>query len=122
MFSNNLHHYHLRRDLSNTYICRTINIYLSSSAPALLCSNFYAQLSRSQFRNKRSRADVIISLHPPTTHPKLFKANIRQIIALYQLPFIIIRLRSTFYLHQPKSNVPFPVYHVQFLISKIPDS
>jgi len=41
---------------------------LSSSAPALLCSNFYTQLSRSQFRNKRSRADVIISLHH---HPQL---------------------------------------------------
>ena len=41
---------------------------LSSSAPALLCSNFYTQLSRSQFRNKRSWADVIISLHH---HPQL---------------------------------------------------
>ena len=41
---------------------------------ALLCSNLYIPLSKSQFRNKRSRADVKISVHPPPTHQQqLFK-------------------------------------------------
>ena len=48
---------------------------LSSSAPALLCSNLLIQHSKFQFRNKRSRADAKISVHhhhhpppPPPTH------------------------------------------------------
>ena len=36
---------------------------LSSSAPALLCSNLLIQHSKFQFRNKRSRADAKISVH-----------------------------------------------------------
>ena len=70
----------------------------------------FTALSKSQFRNKRSRADAIISVHHQTpTHPKLFNADRWQIITLHQLTLIIIRLRSIFHLHQPKSNVPFPV-------------
>ena len=38
--------------------------FLSSLAPAPLCSNFQFQLSKTQFRNKRSRADAIMQIHP----------------------------------------------------------
>ena len=36
---------------------------LSSLAPALLCSNLLIQHSKFQFRNKRSKAEAIISVH-----------------------------------------------------------
>ena len=42
-----------------------LEIKLSSSAPAPLCSNFLILLSKSQFRNKRIRADTEISVHHP---------------------------------------------------------
>ena len=42
------------------------------------------QLSKSQFRNKRSRADVIITVHPPT-HQQLLKASRKMIFTLFQL-------------------------------------
>ena len=42
---------------------------LLSSAPAPLCSNVLIQLSKFQFRKKRSRADVIISVNQPPNHP-----------------------------------------------------
>ena len=45
------------------------NLKLSSLAPTPLCSNFLILLSKSKFRNKRSRADVIIAVHHPPTHP-----------------------------------------------------
>jgi len=51
------------------------------------CSNFLILLSKSQFRNKRSRADVIISVHPPppTTHQQLLKASGMIVFTLIQL-------------------------------------
>ena len=58
-----------KSELDWTVSCLRIkwDLLLSSSAPAPLCSNLLIQLSKSQFRNKRSRADVIISGTPTTT-------------------------------------------------------
>ena len=46
------------------------------SAPTHLCSNFQTQLSRSQFRNKRSRAEALIMFRLRSiTHPKSLLIN-----------------------------------------------
>ena len=71
------------------------------------------QFSRFQFKKKKSRADVIISLHhpPPTDR--------RQIITLHQLT--IIRLRSISHMRWcPMSHFLFHMSHFKFLISKTP--
>ena len=57
-----------------TFMCIHVFLYsskklsvnlLSSSAPAPLCSNLWIPHLKSQFRNKRSRVDAKISVHPP---------------------------------------------------------
>ena len=78
---------------TNIHICINIDLLLpnflelfftpkllSSLDPAHLCSNLQDPLSKSQFRNKRSRADTIISVHhhhpPPTTTFKSWWSDI----------------------------------------------
>ena len=63
--------------------CAVAVSQLSSLAHTPLCSNFLILLSKSQFRNKRSRADIKISLH--NHHNQLLKASEMIVFTLIQL-------------------------------------
>ena len=81
-----------------------------------------SQIWDSNLTRKRSRADAIISAHPPTHHQKLFKADRRQIITLYQLILLSIRLRlrSITHFQCPMSHLPFPMSRLWCRISRTP--
>ena len=61
-------------------------------------------------------ADVIISMHRHQPTKKISTLIEGKIITFHQLTLIIIRLSSISNLHQPKSNVYFPVSYVPCLI------
>ena len=58
---------------------------LSSLAPAPLCSSLKIQLSKSQFRYERSRADAIITVHHHHQQQQLLKSGRMMIFTLFQL-------------------------------------
>ena len=71
-----------------------VHFILSSSSSACLCSNLWIQLAKTQLRNKRSWADIIIQIYNSLTktansltifHPYVFKAGRKIVFTLYQL-------------------------------------